>query len=117
MLEEKGWKHVIYESINKITDHMNLSSLKWKKKKDYNGNKGFTMVCSKKHSVKKLAGFKYYRNIYCKSLGLRLGDFVSVNSGWELYKGDIYVNLYKINLWNVLSMLEYMRSYIRRCKV
>lgn len=28
MLEEKGWKHVIYESINKITDHMNLSSLK-----------------------------------------------------------------------------------------
>ena len=33
-LEEKGWKHVIYESINKITDYMNLSSLKWKKKKN-----------------------------------------------------------------------------------
>ena len=31
MLEEKGRKYVIYESINKITDYMNLSSLKWKK--------------------------------------------------------------------------------------
>ena len=36
---------------------------------------------SKYFSVKNFAGFKYCRNIYCKSLGLRLGDFVSVNSG------------------------------------
>lgn len=46
-------------------------------------------------------------------LGLGLGDFTSVNGGQEPCKDDIYVNIHKINLWNIQCMLECMRSYIR----